>query len=354
MKSKDSLLSRFKKPLPCFLCNANVKNHENLCTKCKNSVISSCSTPIPKLPKKVCGEKVRYFYIKHTSSPENLKQTACFNDPQYPSRSIEKSYIDSYNCEPSYDYSKQHYTKRPSSSMDIKSVSRVFSLKSQKKKRPRVNKKFFHINKSPIPELRPQTPDLFSSNSSFFQSDSCNFHKNTLTDLVLNDGILYTASLDYTIQGHSLFNMQELVNFTGHSKGILNLCMYRECVVSSAKDGKIKFWQGENCVFQQKAHFGIVKTMCSNGHLLFTGNESVKIWQNTVKVNEYAMENVNCLACMGKNYFLTGGKDLKVWDVRCWNSNSVISTAGPFSYVLQWDENCLWTAGDAELKVFGK
>lgn len=351
MKTRDSLLSRFKKSLPCFMCNGNVKNHDNFCAKCRNSVISKCSTPIPKLPKKVSEEKVRYFHIKQASPPENFKETAYFKNPQFPTHSVEKSYIESYNREPSVDCTGHQYTKRPSSSLDIRSLSRVFSSKSQKKKRPRVSQnKFFHINKSPIPELRSQTPELFNS---FFPSDFQNFHKNSLTDMILNNGILYTTSLDYTLQGHSLYNMQEVFNFKGHSKGILNLCKYKESIVSSGKDGKVKYWQGKNCVFQQKAHMGIVKTMCTNGHLLFTGNESVKIWQNTVKVNEYTGEHVNHLCSMGTNYFVSGGKQLKVWDVRCWNSNLCVSDKGPFKFILQWDDYCLWTVGEVELKVFG-
>ena len=356
MKPKDSLLSRFKKSLPCFMCNGIVKNHDNFCTKCKNSVMSKCSTPIPKLPKKVSEEKVRYFHVKQASPPENFKETACFKSPQYPTNSVEKSYIESYNREPSVDYTGPHYTKRPSSSLDIRSLSRVFSSKSQnkKKKRPRVSQnKFFHINKSPIPELRSQTPELFNSHNTFFPSDSQNFHKNSLTDLIVNSGILYTSGLDYTLQGHSLYNMQEVLRVKGHSKGIVNLSKYGESIVSSGKDGKVKYWQGKNCVFQHKAHMGVVKTMCSNGNLLFTGNESVKIWQNTVKVNEYSVEKVNHLSCMGTNYFVTGGKQLRVWDVRCWNSSSCVSDKGPFRFVLQWDEYCIWTAGEVELNVFG-
>ena len=348
MTSKDSLFSRIKKPLPCFLCKSKVRNHDNFCLKCKNSLKSKSSTPIPNYSKKQSG-KVRYFHIKPSNSPETLKQTACFREPESVQPSIMKSCIESSVKDRSIDNIKTlSYTKRPSSSMDFKSIIRPLSKSTKKRKHQMQQNKYFRLTKSPIPELRIQ--DYSTTYTTFPPFDSYSFHLNTLTDVLVNRGVVYTSSLDYKLQGHNLFNMQLSFDSQAHKKGVTKLCKYQDLLVSVAKDGKLKYWDDE-CVFQAQAHAGGVYALTSTQDLVMTGNESIKVWQGTALLTEYQNCKTRHLAALDNSHFCSAGPECKLWDLRCWNSASLISSKGPFKCVLPWDEYSVWTASDLEVKV---
>jgi WD40 repeat protein len=210
-------------------------------------------------------------------------------------------------------------------------------------------KKYFRLTKSPIPELRSSDTTSIHSNPLLFPLEKYSLHLNSMSSLAIHSGKVYTAGLDYKIFGLDLFNMNKVFETLGHTRAVTRLCPFKDLLVSSGKDGKLKYWKND-CIFQCPAHSGGVFGLASNDSFLFTGNETVKIWQDQRAVNEYH-EKVKHLSTLGSSLLCTAGKDCKVWDVRCCKSASVVSSNGNFNIVKPWDENSLWTVNDCEMRV---
>ena len=200
MEYKISCLSRFKKPLPCFLCNASVKNNENFCVKCKKTVITRSPSPAPRLSQKISAqESSKFFYLKSTSlqnqhkTNKPQKETAHFKDPFKVSQSIDRIYAEKIlkkdiSIE---NVNKNVLNKRPQSSFDINLLlnqGKNNQRHYRKKKKINDKRKFYRISKSPIPELRPSTQmskymEISDMNPQLTIQNSYDCHNNTLTDI---------------------------------------------------------------------------------------------------------------------------------------------------------------------------
>lgn len=362
MNFKDPLFSRFKKPMPCFLCNASVRNYENFCAKCKKSVMSKCPSPAPKLPKKVSEERSKIFHIRPISPISEgvyLKETACFNDPSSLSKFKDRSYIEkSHNKEISIDL-LSFYSKRPQSSLEVNLGLKKPSYKKLLRKKQKVSEKpkIYKISKSPIPELRPQSQLARSVESSYgfsqlYIADSYSLHRSTLTDICLKNDKIWTVGLDYQITCNLASNFSQLYTHTGHSRGILHTVSYKDILVTSGRDGKIKYWNNQNCTFQSLSHKGGVTAISSNTNFLLTANNSIKLWTDTSLIHEYQENSIKTLLWINSNTFVTGTKkNLKLWDCRAQNPISLFPTTGHYYSSTLWDENSFFVGMDRGIQV---
>lgn len=362
MEYKVPLYSKFKKSLPCVLCNASVKNHENLCAKCKKSLIAAPS-PKGKVRKQVTDpNSSKIFFLK--LSPKNpkslLKETACFNGYSSVSKSLHKSNKPKYPTNHSLKISNsQMNPKRPHSSFDM-NLPNKSSRRTHHKSRPKQNSfhKLYHLSKSPIPELRPSSQfsryiDISSTPSTFASlsiSESYHEHSNTLTDICYSNENLYSVGLDYKLNTWDCFTMKTIKKSVVHSRGVVAVTSHLDHIVTAAKDGKVKYWGKEN--FSWMAQTGGVKALEAIAGSLITSGDTVNIWKDKRLDREYSENKVLSIASTSNFVFVTGGaKCLKIWDTRENSFSSLISENGPFFKCLAWDDVSCWTGSEVDIKV---
>jgi WD domain, G-beta repeat len=360
MDFKASFFARMKKPLPCFLCNGAVKNHENICKKCKKTVVFQSPSPVPKPTKKQSDhENSKFFYLKSTNSNNSqnlLKLTPSFT--KVFSHNTNNSYIKQKS--PQKDTSIEDLknlirSKRQKSSFDLNFELKPSSSKHRKRKSKDLEKfKYYRISKSPVPEIRPSSINKILDayqNSSIEESNVYDGHYNTLTSITYLNKKIWTVGLDYKLKSWDSRDMSQLSSITAHSRGVVAVDCYNSQLVTCAKDGKLKIWNN-NCAHQVQAHPGVVKALEVHSNYIITANNSIKLWQGFKVVQEYPEGGIVSLCSFNKSGFLSGTKTaVYLWDVRAKYAVSKFVGPGPFLKCMAWDECSFWTGSDTQATV---
>ncbi|KAI8364042.1 WD40-repeat-containing domain protein [Choanephora cucurbitarum] len=138
-----------------------------------------------------------------------------------------------------------------------------------------------------------------------------------------NHRFMVSGSSDATCLIWSLPQLEPQARLTGHTGGVLDVCIVNECIVSSSRDSSIRVWSQLGQELKRLVgHGGPVNALGSHGSLVVSasGDTTLRLWDiETGHCLRTFIGHTKGLACVrfDGNLIYSGGQDnkLKVWDV---------------------------------------
>ncbi|KAI8366149.1 WD40-repeat-containing domain protein [Blakeslea trispora] len=172
---------------------------------------------------------------------------------------------------------------------------------------------------------------------------------------------MVSGSSDATCLIWSLPQFEPQTRLTGHTGGVLDVCIVNECIVSSSRDSSIRVWSQEGHELKRLVgHGGPVNALGSHGSFVVSasGDTTLRLWDiETGHCLRTFIGHTRGLACVRFDGTLiySGGQDnkLKVWDAQSGKNTATLSGHTDLIRTIDSFENMVVSGSyDKTLKVW--